>query len=67
LFSCSRDGGKRFHRPLKVPFTRDALNAASYGMAADAAGNVYVVYPGGLPDPAWWSGIYFTRTLSPLP
>lgn len=67
LLTRSRDGGRRFHRPVKVPLTSDALNAVSYGMAADAAGNVYVVYPGGLPDPAWWYGIYFTRTVDPLP
>ncbi len=64
---CSFNSGERF---------RKAFNASGHlgweqgDIAADAAGNVYVVFGGDLrsinPD-AWWTGVYFRRSLNPLP
>lgn len=66
LARCSFDGGETFRRRFNAS---GPLGWQQGDIALDAEGNLYVVFGGDLrsinPD-AWWTGVYFRRSLEPL-
>jgi len=64
---CSFDSGETFRKRFNAS---GRLGWEQGDVAADPGGNVHVVFGGDLrsinPD-AWWTGVYFRRSLEPLP
>jgi len=63
---CSFNSGDRFRKAFNAS---GPLGWQQGDIAADVEGNVYLVFGGDLrsinPD-AWWTGVYFRRSLEPL-